>query len=98
MSTRSRLLAAASALVVVSNTAVAESPNLGHMVSPEEITRRYNDGTWYVGAPTTFRLGTFEKITFTELSIGRNNFTFGRADLYVVLERKCGAHSSATAN
>jgi mono/diheme cytochrome c family protein len=38
MSTRSRLLAAASALVVVSNTAVAESPHLGRMVSPEEIT------------------------------------------------------------
>src|SRR5437867_2310142 len=38
MSTRSRLLAAASALAVVSNTAVAESPNLGGMVSPEEIT------------------------------------------------------------
>ena len=38
MSTRSRLLAAASALVVVSNTAVAESPILGRMVSPEEIT------------------------------------------------------------
>ena len=38
MSTRSRLLAAASALVVISNTAVAESPILGRMVSPEEIT------------------------------------------------------------
>jgi len=38
MSTRSPLFAAASALVVVSNTAVAESPNLGRMVSPEEIT------------------------------------------------------------
>ena len=33
-----RLLAVASALFVISTTAVAESPNLGRMVSPEEIT------------------------------------------------------------
>jgi mono/diheme cytochrome c family protein len=37
MSTRSRLLAAASALAVVSNAALAESPNLGRIAAPEEI-------------------------------------------------------------
>ena len=56
---------------------------------------KMSDGTWYVGAPTTFRMGRFRKITFTELSIGPDFFTFGGADLYKVLESKCGAHSSA---
>jgi cytochrome c len=37
MSTRSRLLAAASALAVISNAALAESPNLGRAATPEEI-------------------------------------------------------------
>jgi mono/diheme cytochrome c family protein len=37
MSTRSRLLAVASALAVVSNAAVAENPNLGRIAAPEEI-------------------------------------------------------------
>jgi cytochrome c len=37
MSTRSRLLAVASALAVVSNTALAENPNLGRIAPPEEI-------------------------------------------------------------
>ncbi|MEJ0077617.1 MAG: c-type cytochrome [Alphaproteobacteria bacterium] len=37
MSTRDRLLAACSALVVVCGTALAESPNLGRVASPEEI-------------------------------------------------------------
>ena len=37
MSTRSRLLAVASALAVVSNAALAENPNLGRIAQPEEI-------------------------------------------------------------
>jgi S-disulfanyl-L-cysteine oxidoreductase SoxD len=37
MSTRSRLLAVASALAVVSNAALAENPNLGRIAAPEEI-------------------------------------------------------------
>lgn len=37
MSMRSRLLAAASALAVVSNAALAETPNLGRIAIPEEI-------------------------------------------------------------
>ena len=57
-----------------------------------------SDGTWHVGAPTTFRMGKFTKITFTELSIGPDNFMFGEVDLYKVLENKCGAHPTATAN
>src|SRR5262245_28007913 len=37
MSTRSRLFIAASALAVVSNSAPADSPNLGRIATPEEI-------------------------------------------------------------
>jgi mono/diheme cytochrome c family protein len=37
MSMRSRLLAAASTLAVVSNAALAENPNLGRVATPEEI-------------------------------------------------------------
>jgi S-disulfanyl-L-cysteine oxidoreductase SoxD len=37
MSTRSRLLAVASALAVASNAALAENPNLGRIAPPEEI-------------------------------------------------------------
>jgi cytochrome c len=37
MSTRDRLLAACSALIVVSGAALAESPNLGRVATPEEI-------------------------------------------------------------
>jgi len=37
MSTRSRLLAVASALAFVSNAALAENPNLGRIAQPEEI-------------------------------------------------------------
>jgi hypothetical protein len=59
--------------------------------------KKMPDGTWYVGKPTTFRIGTFKKTTFTEQSIGPDFFTFGRADLYKVIERKCGAHSATTA-
>ncbi len=59
---------------------------------------KLSDGTWHVKAPTSFRIGKFKKITFTELSIGRDNFTFGEVDLYKVLENKCGAHTTATAH
>jgi cytochrome c len=37
MSTRSRLLAAASALAAISNAVLAETPNLGRAATPEEI-------------------------------------------------------------
>ena len=58
---------------------------------------KMSDGTWHVGAPTTFRMGKFKKITFTELSIDQDNFTFGGADLYKALEHKCDARPRATA-
>ena len=51
------------------------------------------NGTWYVEGPTTFRIGTFKKTTFTQQSIGPGFFAFGKVDLYKVLEGKCGAPS-----
>jgi hypothetical protein len=53
--------------------------------------KKMPDGTWYVEGPTTFRIGTFKKTTFTKLSIGPDFFTFAGADLYKVVEGKCGA-------
>ncbi|MGA8693704.1 MAG: hypothetical protein WB689_07630 [Xanthobacteraceae bacterium] len=57
--------------------------------------KKMADGTWYVGRPTTFRIGPFKKTTFREASIGPDNFMFGEADLYEALEAKCGAHLKA---
>ena len=57
--------------------------------------KKMPDGTWYVEGPTTFRIGTFKKTTFTQQSIGPGFFTFGKVDLYKVLEGKCGARSGA---
>jgi hypothetical protein len=58
--------------------------------------KKMPDGTWYVEGPTTFRIGTFKKTTFTQQTIGPGFFAFGKADLYKVLEGKCGAHSRAS--
>jgi hypothetical protein len=57
--------------------------------------KKMPDGTWYAEGPTTFRIGTFKKTTFTQQSIGPRFFSFGKADLYKVLEGKCGPHSPA---
>ena len=58
--------------------------------------KKMPDGKWYVEGPTTFRIGTFKKTTFTQQTIGPGFFAFGKADLYKVLEGKCGAHSRAS--
>ena len=49
--------------------------------------KKMPDGTWYVEGPTTFRIGTFKKTTFTQQSIGPDFFTFGGADLYKVIRQ-----------
>jgi hypothetical protein len=57
--------------------------------------KRMPNGTWYVGAPTTVSIGKFSKMTFSTISIGPHSFTFGGADLYEVIENKCGPHAPA---
>ena len=89
-------VAVAAVPLLATGTAVARD---GHNPIKNSIQcsafKKMADGTWYVGRPTTFRIGPFKKTTFREASIGPDNFTFGEADLYEALEAKCGAHLKA---
>jgi hypothetical protein len=90
-------LGAVTASVAV-GTAVASAAGKGPRTSSKNTIqcaafKKMPDGTWYVGEPTMFRIGTFKKTIFTHVSIGPHFFTFGGVDLYAVLERKCGAHT-----
>jgi hypothetical protein len=90
------------AVIVVGTLAAANLCNAKGATIPVVNTiqcsafKKMPDGTWYVEGPTTFRIGTFKKTTFTQQSIGPGFFAFGKADLYKVLEGKCGARSGAS--
>lgn len=48
------------------------------------------DGNWYVGPPTTFDIGNVKRATMADQRIAPRFLNMGGADLYDVLERKCG--------
>jgi hypothetical protein len=91
------LIESTAVIVVVTLTAANPAAATKRAGAPVKNTiqcsafKKMPDGTWYVEGPTTFRIGTFKKTTFTQQSIGPDFFTFGRADLYKVLEGKCSA-------
>ena len=85
------------AVAVVASTA-ASAAGRGARTLPRNTIQcpafeKLPDGTWHVGE-ATFRIGNFKKMVFTNLTIGPHFFTFGGADLFAVLQRKCGAHAS----
>lgn len=48
------------------------------------------DGNWYVSAPTTFDIGDTKRTTLGPTLIRPKSFMMGGANLYNVLEDKCG--------
>jgi len=48
------------------------------------------NGNWYVGAPTTFDIGSVKHMTLSQSVIDPHFMNVGGADLYDVLNRKCG--------
>ncbi|MCP1732635.1 hypothetical protein ABIF38_005054 [Bradyrhizobium japonicum] len=49
-----------------------------------------SDGTWYVGAPTTFDVGNTTSITVAVRAVGRNFMNIAGDDLFDLIEAKCG--------
>jgi hypothetical protein len=47
-------------------------------------------GGWYVGAPTTFDVGNARSLTLSNTLVGPRFMDAGGADLYQVIEKKCG--------
>jgi hypothetical protein len=93
-----RFVVAIAAVVLPATIVTAAAKDAG--VAPESTVqcsafKKMPDGTWYVGTPTTVSIGNFSKMTFSTISIGPHSFTFGGADLYQVLETKCGPHAPA---
>ena len=54
---------------------------------------KHPNGTWYVGEPTTVAIGT-ASVTLSHIEIGPGGMRVGGADLYTVLEHKCGGTRS----
>ncbi|GEC58645.1 hypothetical protein ABIF38_005031 [Bradyrhizobium japonicum] len=48
------------------------------------------DGTWYVGAPTTFDVGQTTSITVAARAVGHNFMNIAGDDLFDLIEAKCG--------
>jgi hypothetical protein len=54
---------------------------------------KHANGTWYVGEPTIVAVGT-ASVTLSHIEIAPEGMNLGGADLYTVLERKCGGTRS----
>ncbi len=48
------------------------------------------NGSWFAATRTTFDIGNARAITLANQAVGPRFFNIGGADLYEVLERKCG--------
>jgi hypothetical protein len=70
------------------NVAIAQTALPENTIKCEAFKKQPNG--WYVGAPTTFDIGDTKAMTIGNQLIAPNTMNLGGANLYEVLERKCG--------
>jgi len=84
----------ASALVFGLSYAVAqEAPELPPNTIDCTGFKKATDGSWRVGAPTTFDIGTAKGITLSGMTVYPRSAPLGGGDLYEALESKCAGWS-----
>lgn len=85
----SYMLKTASLLIVSISAAAAQTNPVPENTIKCEAFKKQSNG-WYVGAPTTFDIGNVKAMTIGNQLIPPGTMRLSGADLYEVLERKCG--------
>jgi len=78
-----------SVLALIAQTAAQPAPLPPNTIDCSAFKKLPN-GSWYVGAPTTFDIGSVKRMTLSNSTLNLNSMNLGGANLYGVLERKCG--------